>query len=130
MRLTGNGDGFQAPANAEERSNKTPSGAANTLGRFTGAKEPMNDTIVMPHEHAVKHQRFVAATEDDQERFERELGRNLYKRGKPLRECRTDYMAAGWLAAERKGADDYYRAMQRQASEFRCVNWNSGAEVW
>ena len=88
----------------------------------------MNDPIMHPHEHAVKHGRFVAATEDDQERFERELGRNLYKRGKPLRECRTDYMAAGWLAAERAGADAYYKAMMRQASEFRCVNWNSGAE--
>ena len=90
----------------------------------------MNATMLHPDPHAVKHQRFVAATEDDQERFERELGRNLYKRGKPLRECRTDYMVAGWLAAERKGADDYYRAMQRQANEFRCVNWNSGAEAW
>ena len=90
----------------------------------------MNDLIMHPHEHAVKHQRFVAATEAEQERFERQLGHNLYKRGKPLRECVTDNMAAGWLAAERKGADDYYRMMQRQASEFRCVNWNSGAEVF
>ena len=90
----------------------------------------MNATMLQPDPHAVKHQRFVAATAEDQERFERELGRNLYKRGKPLRECRTDYMAAGWLAAERAGADAYYKAMQRQASEFRCVNWNSGAEAW
>ena len=90
----------------------------------------MNASMVASHEQAVKHQRFIAATEADQENFERELGRNLYRRGKPLSECRTDYMTAGWLAAERKGADDYYRAMQRQASEFRCVNWNSGAEVF
>lgn len=75
----------------------------------------MSDTMVTPHPHAVKHQRFVAATEADQERFERELGRNLYKRGKPLRECRTDYMTAGWLAAERKGADAYYRCMMAEA---------------
>ena len=88
----------------------------------------MNGTMVTPHEHAVKHGRFVAATEAEQEKFERQLGHNLYKRGKPLRECVTDNMAAGWLAAERKGADDYYKAMMRQASEFRCVNWNSGAE--
>ena len=128
MRLTGNGDGFPAPANAEERNNKMAGGATNTPARFTGAKEPMNSTIVMPHEHAVKHQRFVAATEADQEQFERELGRNLYKRGKPLRECRTDYMAAGWLAAERKGADDYYRSMMRQASAVKAVNWNSDAD--
>jgi len=88
----------------------------------------MNDAMIAVHPHAVKHQRFVAASEEEQERFERELGRNLYKRGKPLRECRTDYMAAGWLAAERKGADDYWRAMQRQASAPQFVNWNS-AEV-
>ena len=88
----------------------------------------MNDLIMHPHEQAVKHQRFVAATEADQEQFERELGRNLYKRGKPLRECRTDYMAAGWLAAERKGADDYYRSMMRQVSAVKAVNWNSDAD--
>ena len=40
MRLTGNGDGFPAPANAEERNNKTPSGAANTLGH--GSQEITN----------------------------------------------------------------------------------------
>ena len=38
MRLTGNGDGFQAPANAEERNNKMAGGATNTPARFTGAK--------------------------------------------------------------------------------------------
>lgn len=75
----------------------------------------MSQAMVHPHEHAVKHQRFVAATEADQEQFERELGRNLYKRGKPLRECRTDYMAAGWLAAEFAGADAYYRCMMAEA---------------
>jgi len=75
----------------------------------------MSHVMVHPDPHAVKHQRFVAATEADQEQFERELGRNLYKRGKPLRECRTDYMAAGWLAAERKGADAYWRAMMAEA---------------
>lgn len=75
----------------------------------------MSHVMVHPDPPAVKHQRFVAATEADQEQFERELGRNLYKRGKPLRECRTDYMAAGWLAAERKGADAYWRAMMAEA---------------
>ena len=88
----------------------------------------MNSTMLQPDPHAVKHQRFVAATEAEQEKFERQLGHNLYKRGKPLRECVTDNMAAGWLAAERKGADDYYKAMMRQASAVKCVNWNSGAE--
>lgn len=75
----------------------------------------MSHVMVHPDPHAVKHQRFVAATEADQEQFERDLGRNLYRRGKPLRECRTDYMAAGWLAAERKGADAYWKAMMAEA---------------
>ncbi len=90
----------------------------------------MDAQILHPHPHAVKHQRFVAATPEQQAETERQIGRNLYKRGKPLRECVTDEMAAGWLAAERKGADDYYAAMQRQASAVKFVNWNSGAEVW
>ena len=90
----------------------------------------MNGTMVTPHPHAVKHQRFVAATEAEQERFERELGRNLYKRGRRITECTTDYMTAGYIAAEAAGADAYYRSMMRQASAVRCVNWNSGAEVW
>lgn len=88
----------------------------------------MNSTMVHPNTESVKRGRFVAATLEQQADLERQIGRNLYKRGKPLRECVSDEMAAGWLAAERKGADDYYRMMQRQASEFRCVNWNSGAE--
>ena len=88
----------------------------------------MSQVMVTPHEHAVKHQRFVAATEAQQADLERQIGRNLYKRGKPLRECVTDNMAAGWLAAERKGADDYYRSMMRQASAVKAVNWNSDAE--
>ena len=89
----------------------------------------MNATI-LTHDGMKINGRFVPASPDSGAEFERQLGHNLYKRGKPLRECRTDYMVAGWLAAERKGADDYYRAMQRQANEFRCVNWNSGAEAW
>ena len=90
----------------------------------------MSTTMLHPDPHAVKHARFVAPTEAQQADLERQIGRNLYRRGKPIRECVTDEMTAGWLAAERKGADDYYAAMQRQASTVRCVNWNSGAEVW
>ena len=89
----------------------------------------MNDPIMHPHEHAVKHGQFVAATEEDQERFERELGRNLYRRGKPLRECRTDYMTAGYLAEEARCEDAYWREMMRDGA-VKFVNWNSGAEVW
>ena len=88
----------------------------------------MNSTMLHPDPHAVKHNRFVAPTPEAQAELERQIGRNLYKRGKPLRECVTDNMAAGWLAAERKGADDYYRSMMRQASAVKAVNWNSDAE--
>jgi hypothetical protein len=76
----------------------------------------MNSTIVTPHPHAIKHSRYVAATEEQQADLERQVGRSLYRRGKPLRECVTDDMAAGWLAAERAGADAYWRAMMAGAS--------------
>ena len=76
----------------------------------------MSDTMVSVHPHAVKHMRFVAPTEAQQAELERQIGRNLYKRGKPLSGCVTDEMAAGWLAAERKGADDYYRCMMLEAA--------------
>ena len=128
MRLTGNGDRFPALANAEERNNKMAGGATNTPARFTGDQEPMNATMLHPDPHAVKHNRFVAPTPEAQAELERQIGRNLYRRGRRITECTTDDMTAGYIAAERKGADDYYRAMQRQASEWRCVNWNSGAE--
>ena len=128
MRLTGNGDGFQAPANAEERNNKTPSGAANTLGRFTGDHEPMNATMVTPHEHAVKHGRFVAARPNEAEEQERQIGRNLYRRGRDISECVTDYMTAGYLAEETRCEDAYWREMMRDGA-VKFVNWNS-AEVW
>lgn len=75
----------------------------------------MSATMVAPHEHAVKHQRFVAPTEAQQADLERQIGRNLYRRGRPLRECVTDDMAGGWLAEERKGADAYYRCMMAEA---------------
>lgn len=75
----------------------------------------MNATMVHPHEHAVKHQRYVAATAEAQADLERQIGRNLYRRGRPLRECASDDMAGGWLAEERKGADAYWRAMMAEA---------------
>ena len=80
-------------------------------------------TMLQPDPHAVKHQRFVAATEAQQADLERQIGRNLYKRGKPLRECVTDEMTAGWLAAEAKGADDYYRCMMAEASADKPARW-------
>ena len=75
----------------------------------------MNTNIVMPHEHAVKHNRYVAATAEAQADLERQVGRNLYRRGKPLRECASDDMVGGWLAEEARGADAYYRCMMQQA---------------
>lgn len=76
----------------------------------------MSESMLAVHPHAVKHGRFVAATEEGQVEFERQVGRNLYRRGKPLSECRSDDMAAGWIAAERAGADAYYRCMMAEAS--------------
>lgn len=75
----------------------------------------MSATMLHPHPHAVKHQRFVAPTADPAD-LERQIGRNLYRRGKPLSECVTDEMAGGWLAAEQAGEDAYWRCMMAQAA--------------
>jgi hypothetical protein len=72
--------------------------------------------MLHPHPNAVKSGRFVAATPEGQSELERQVGRSLYRRGKPLRECVTDDMTAGWLAAERAGADAYYRCMMLEAA--------------
>lgn len=61
---------------------------------------------------------------------EYDQGRKLYREGKPLSACVTDEMADGWLKAEAAGADAYFAAMMADASAVKCVNWNSGAEVW
>lgn len=81
----------------------------------------MSNTMLHPHPSAVKHGRFVAATPEGQAELERQVGRGLYRRGKPLSECVTDDMTAGWLAAERKGADDYWRAMMAGASTVEAM---------
>ena len=107
----------------------------------------MSALIVTPHEHAVKHNRFVAPTPEAQDAAEREflrqVGRNYYRRGYDLSACNTDEETAGWLACEAagerfgwkrstaaRGADAYYAGMMAEASSVQCVNWNSGAEVW
>jgi hypothetical protein len=70
----------------------------------------MNTAIVMEPQAKVKNARFVAPlSEYDQ-------GRKLYRAGKPLRECVTDEMTAGWLDAEAAGADAYWRAMMLEAN--------------
>ncbi len=76
----------------------------------------MSATMVTPHPHAVKMRRFVAATAADQEKFERDLGGNLYRRGKQISECTTDEMAAGYVAASAAGEDAYWRCMMAQAA--------------
>jgi len=76
----------------------------------------MSESMLAVHPHAVKHGRFVAATAEQQSTLERQIGRNLYMRGRDLSECVTDDMTAGWLAAERKGADDYWRCMMLEAN--------------
>ena len=74
--------------------------------------KPMQDVAL----HA---RRFVAPTAEQQAETERQIGRNLYRRGRKLAECSTDDMAAGWLAEERRGADAYHRCMMAQASDSR-----------
>ena len=44
-------------------------------------------------------------------------GREMYMRGKALAECTTDAQTRGWLAAEARGADAYYRCMMADASD-------------
>lgn len=57
----------------------------------------------------VNTRRFVSAlSEYDQ-------GKALYYRGKSLSECVTDEMAQGYLDAEYKGADNYFKCMMAQA---------------
>lgn len=76
----------------------------------------MNASMVSPHPSNVKNNvRFVAATQEAQADMERQIGRNLYRRGRGLDACVTDDMAAGWLAAEAAGADAYWRAMMQEA---------------
>lgn len=78
----------------------------------------MNEPMVTPHEHAVKHGRFVAATPEAQAAatadMERQIGRNLYQRGKPVECCVTDEMTQGYLDAESDGYVAYSRHMERE----------------
>ena len=78
--------------------------------------KPMQDVAL----HA---RRFVAPTAEQQAETERQIGRNLYMRGRDISECVTDAMTAGYLAAEAKGADDYYRCMMAEASADKPARW-------
>ena len=88
----------------------------------------MSATMVTPHEQAVKSGRFVPARPNEAEEQERQIGRNLYRRGRDISECVTDEMAAGYLAEEARCEDAYWREMMRDGA-VKFVNWNS-AEVW
>ena len=69
----------------------------------------MNDPIMHPHEHAVKHVRFVPAES------EWEQGKRLYNQRKPITACTTDEMAEGWCAAaDLAGYMAYSRHMEAE----------------
>ena len=75
----------------------------------------MNATIVTQQGMKING-RFVPASPDSGAELERQIGRNLYRRGRALSECASDDMAAGWLAEEAAGADAYWLAMMREAN--------------
>ncbi len=73
----------------------------------------MSSNILMHPEQPVNTKRFVSPkplTSDY------DAGREMYRHGKRLYECRTDAQTAGWLDAEADGADAYWRCMMAQAS--------------
>lgn len=68
----------------------------------------MSNYMLQQDRPIVNVKRFVAPMS------EYDTGKELYKRGKDLTECVTDDMAAGWLDAERAGADAYWRCMMME----------------
>ena len=60
--------------------------------------------------------RFVPASPDSGAELERQIGRNLYRRGRALSECASDDMAAGWLAEEAKCESQYWLCMMQEAA--------------
>ncbi len=78
----------------------------------------MNTAIVTQHNHAV-NSRYVAPTAEaqaaEEAKLQRQIGRNLYLRGRSISECITDEMAAGYLAEEGRCADAYWLCMMREA---------------
>ena len=75
----------------------------------------MNATMIAPNGSKING-RFVPASPDSGAELERQIGRNLYRRGKPLSECASDDMAAGYLAEEARCEDMYWLCMMRAAS--------------
>ena len=83
----------------------------------------MNASMVTPHEHAVKHNRFVAATEFEQ-------GKHNYRCGLPLASCVTPDMEAGWVAAEEAGFKAHCREQMRGRRDDVAVNWRGERISW
>ena len=73
----------------------------------------MNTSIVTQQGMKING-RFVPASPDGGAELERQIGRNLYRRGRPLSECASDDMAAGWLDAEFGGYMAYSRHMEAE----------------
>lgn len=72
----------------------------------------MPTTMIARQNTPAQSPRFVAPYGDS----ERD-GARMYNAGKALTECTTDAQARGWLAAEARGADAYYRCMMADASD-------------
>ena len=75
----------------------------------------MNATMIAPNGSKING-RFVPASPDGGAELERQIGRNLYRRGRPLSECASDDMAAGWLAEEAKCESQYWLCMMQEAA--------------
>ena len=72
----------------------------------------MPATMIARQNTPTQSPRFVAPYGDS----ERD-GARMYNAGKPLSACQTDAQSRGWLAAEARGCDSYYRCMMADASD-------------
>ena len=72
----------------------------------------MPTTMIAHRKTQAQAPSFVAPYGDS----ERE-GARMYNAGKRLDECQTDAQTRGWLAAEARGCDSYYRCMMADASD-------------
>ncbi len=72
----------------------------------------MPATMIAQRPNQVQAPSFVAPYGDS----ERD-GARMYNAGKPLSACQTDAQTRGWLAAEARGCDSYYRCMMADASD-------------
>ena len=75
----------------------------------------MNTSIVTQQGMKING-RFVPSSPDGGAELERQIGRNLYRRGRALSECVSDEMAAGWLSEEARCESQYWLCMMREAN--------------